>query len=182
MAFLAACRAYKENYDDASLSSWMDRLAQETDSVEEVVSIYDDALAHLSDERRIIDTHLRMAELAWKNLKSPPDAELHYKRALEYEATNKGALDGMVALFESQGKWREVVNVFERRVEQSNDIAPRIEMLRRVARTLDDKAKDVDGSINAYKRILELDGRDGGALRDLAEILEREKRWQQLVN
>lgn len=182
MAFLAACRAWRENWDDAEVARWMDRLAVETDSVDELVTIYDDALGNLTDERRIIDTHLRMAELAWKHLSSPADAELHYKRALEYEATNRGALDGMVALYESQGKWREVVNVFERRVEQSNDVAARIEMLRRVARTLDEKAGDVEASISAYKRILELDGRDAAALRDLAEILERSEKWQQLIN
>ncbi len=183
LAFLAACRAFKEDYDDASLAQWMDRLAIATDSADELVTIYDDALgSNLADERRIIDIHLRMAELAWKHMSSPADAELHYKRALEYEATNKGALDGMVALYESQGKWREVVNVFERRVEQSNDVGARIEMLRRVARTLDEKANDVDAAINAYKRILELDHADAGALRDLADLLEREKRWQQLVN
>jgi golgin subfamily B member 1 len=182
LAFLAACRAFRENYDDGEVADWMDRLALETDSVDEIVTIYDDALGNLTDERRIIDTHLRMADLAWKHLASPADAELHYKRALEYEATNKAALDGMVALYESLGKWREVVNVFERRVEQSNDVQARIEMLRRVARTLDEKAEDVEASINAYKRILELDGADAAALRDLAEILERSQKWQQLIN
>lgn len=181
LAFLTAARAFREHYDDSSLAQWMDRLALDTDSVDELVSIYDDALENLTDETRIIETHLRMAELAWKHLSSPTDAELHYKRALEYQATNKQALDGMVSLFESQGKWREVVTVFERRVEQSNDIPPRIEMLRRIARTLDERAEDVEGAVNAYKRILELDHKDAGALRDLAEILERTERWQPLV-
>ena len=181
LAFLAACRAFRENYDDPALANWMDRLALETDSADELVTIYDDALAQLSDERRIIDVHLRMAELAWKHLGSPNDAEVHYRRALEYDAASRGALDGMVALYESQGRWRDVVNVFERRVEQSTDVASRIEMLRRVARTLDDKAQDIDGAISAYKRILELDGKDAAATRDLAEILERTERWQPLV-
>lgn len=181
LAFLAACRAFRENYDDPSLATWMDRLALATDSADELVTIYDDALAQITDERRIVDLHLRMAELAWKHLASPADAELHFKRALEYDATSQGALDGMVALFESQERWRDVVTMFERRAEQASDAAGRIEMLRRVARTLDDKAHDVEGAIGAYKRILELDGRDPAATRDLAEILERTERWQQLV-
>ncbi|OGQ18383.1 MAG: hypothetical protein A2138_00455 [Deltaproteobacteria bacterium RBG_16_71_12] len=181
LAFLAACRAFREDHDDPALAEWMDRLALATDSVDELVTIYDDALAQLTDERRIVDVHLRMADLAWKHLGSPADAELHYKRALEYDASSQGALDGMVALYESQERWRDVVTMFERRAEQATEVTARIEMLRRVARTLDDKAHDVEGAIGAYKRILELDGRDAAATRDLAEILERNQRWQPLV-
>ena len=181
LAFLTAARAFREDYEDASLAQWMDRLALATDSVDELVTIYDDALEDLASEQRIIETHLRMAELAWQHLSSPADAELHYKRVLEYQVTNKQALDGMVALFESQARWRDVVSILERQVEQSSDIPSRIDLLRRIARTLDARAGDVEGAVNALKRILELDHKDGNALRDLAEILERSELWLQLV-
>lgn len=181
LAFLAAARAFREDWNDAELAAWTERLALETDSVDELISIYDEALGNLTDERRITDTHLRMAELAWKHLAAPADAEKHYRRALDSDPRNSTALDGMVALYQSQGKWREVVQVFERQVEQSEDVGVRIAMLRRVARTLEERAEDVDGSINAYRRILELDGADVAALRDYAALLERAGRWQALI-
>ena len=181
MAFLQACRAFKEDYESRELAHWMDRLALETDSVEDIVEIYDDALGHLADEQRIIETHVRMAELAWKHLASPNDAEVHYKRVLEYDAKNDAALEGLVALYTSLQRHKDVVSIFERRAEQSPDVATKIEWLRRIARTLDKDAGDVDASISAYKRILELDGRDPGALHDLADLLERAERWQHLI-
>ncbi|HEY0881853.1 MAG TPA: tetratricopeptide repeat protein, partial [Archangium sp.] len=181
-AFLAACRAFREDYDDASLAAWMDKLALETDSVDELVTIYDDALESLTNEGRILATHLRMAELAWKHLGSPNDAEVHFKRVLEYDVKNVAALDGLAALFDQLGRYKDVVGIFERRVEQAADVPGRIEWLRRIARVLDQKARDVDGAIAAYKRITELDGTNAQALKELAELLEREARWPALIS
>jgi 8-oxo-dGTP pyrophosphatase MutT (NUDIX family) len=45
----------------------------------------------------------------------------------------------------------------------------RVEWLRRIAKVLDQKARDVDGAISAYRRITELDGTNALALRELAE-------------
>ncbi len=182
LAFLAACRAFRENYDDASLAAWLDKLALETDSVDELVTIYDDALESLTNEGRILATHLRMAELAWKHLGSPNDAEVHFKRVLEYDVKNDTALDGLAALYDQLARPKDVVVIFERRVEQAADVPGRVEWLRRIAKVLDQKARDVDGAISAYKRITELDGTNAQALKELAELLEREQRWPALIN
>jgi golgin subfamily B member 1 len=182
LAFLTACRAFRENYDDADVAGWMDRLAIETDSVDELVTIYDDALESLTNEERILATHLRMAELAWKHLGSPNDAEIHFKRVLEYDARSNAALEGLAALYETLGRHKDTVLVYERRVEQALDVPGRVEWLRRIAKVLDQKARDVDGAISAYRRITELDGTNALALRELAELLEREQRWPALIN
>jgi tetratricopeptide (TPR) repeat protein len=181
LAFLAACRAYREDYDNADLAGWMDKLALETDSVDELVTIYDDALESLSREPRILATHLRMAELAWKHLGSPNDAEIHFKRVLEYDARSSAALEGLAALYESLERPKDVVAIYERRVEQAVDVPGRIDWLRKIAKVLDQKARDVDGAISAYKRITELDGTNAVALKELAELLEREMRWPNLI-
>ncbi|MDP2339711.1 MAG: hypothetical protein Q8O67_02035 [Deltaproteobacteria bacterium] len=182
MAFLSACRAFREDYDDGDLAAWMDKLALETDSVDELVTLYDDALGSVTNEGRILATHLRMAELAWKHLASPADAELHFKRVLEYDARNDRALDGLAGLFESLSKWKDVVSIYERRVEQELDVAGRVEWLRKIAKVLDTKARDVDGAVSAYRRITEIDGQNALALKELGELLEREMRWPALVS
>lgn len=182
LAFLAACRAYREDYDDAELAAWMDRLALETDSVDELVTLYDDALGHLTNEERILATHLRMAELAWKHLGAPADAEIHFRRVLEVDARNEQALDGLASLYESLQRWKDVIGVYERRVDQAVELSSRIDWLRRIARTLDIKARDIEGAISAFKRVTELDGTNATAVKELADLLEREKRWPALVN
>lgn len=181
MAFLAACRAYRENHNDDEVSAWMDRLAVETDSVEELIAVFEDALPHLSDEHRIIAVHLRMAELAWKELGETDDAETHLRRVLEYDAENTGALDQLTALYESMERWWDAVSILERKANASEDVNARIDGLRRIARVLDERAGDIDGAVSAYRRILELDGNNETALRELAELLERNERWSALI-
>lgn len=182
MAFLAACRAFRERFEDREVASWMDRLAVETDSVEELLAIYDDALGHLNDEGLILSTHLRMAELAWEELKEADDAELHLRRVLEYRADDAVALDRLIALYADLERWSDAVAVLERKADLAPDPAARIEILRQIARMLDDKAEDTDAAVAAYKRILDLDAADALALRALSDLLERAERWQQLIS
>jgi tetratricopeptide (TPR) repeat protein len=181
LAFLAACRAFREDYDDAELAGWMDRLALETDSAEELVTIYDDALGQITNEERILATHLRMAEIAWKHLSSPNDAELHFRRVLEVDGGNEPALEGLAALYESLQRWKDMVGVYERRVDRARDLAGRVEWLRRIARLWDSRAGDVESAIATYRRITELDGTNTLVLKELADLLEREQRWTALV-
>lgn len=181
LAFLAACRAFREDWEDADLGAWAERLALETDSIDEMVSIYDDALGNLTDGRRIIDTHVRIAELSWRHLGASADAEVHYRRALDAEPNNQGAFDGLVALLESQQKWPEIVKMFERQLEQAPASESRVALLLRLALILDEKAGDVDGAVRAYGRVLELAPAHAETLRDFAALLERTGRWHELI-
>jgi tetratricopeptide (TPR) repeat protein len=182
LAFLTACRAYREDFDNDDVAAWLDRLAVETDTVDEVLEVYDDALGHISDERRIIETHIRMAELAAKHLDDVEQAELHFRRALEYDARNHTALDKLIAMFESKERTADAVGYLERKAEIVDDTKEKIEIYRRIARTLDERAQDVEGAVAAYKRILELDGTDRVALRELASVYQRAERWQALIS
>jgi tetratricopeptide (TPR) repeat protein len=182
MAFMAACRAYNERVTDRELADWMERLAVDTDAVEEAIEIYDDSLGDLEDEGLIIDTHLRMAKLAWEQLQESDDAETHYKRVLEYDADNLDALQRLVAMYEAQERWQDAVHWLERKAEHADDVATRVEQLREICRVLDERAGDSEGAIKANKRILELDGRDAGALHSLSELYERGEDWQNLIS
>jgi len=181
LAFLTACRAFREDYDDDRIPDWLDRLAIETDTVDEVLEVYDDALGHIGDDRRIVQTHLRMAELAYRQRDDIEQAELHFRRALEYDAKNTEALDRLVAMFEHKGKTGDAIGYLERKAEIVDDNAAKIEIYRRIGRTLHEHADDVEGAVAAFKRILELDGTDRAALRDLAGVYQRAGRWQALI-
>ena len=181
MAFLAACRAYREDFDDTNAAQWMDRLALATDSVEELIAVYDDALEHLQDETRIIDTHLRIAELAWVQLKDSDAAELHLKRVIEHQADHEQALERLSALYIDLSRWPEVVALYERKFDMVSEVSDKHAILRHIAALFENNIEDVDGAVAAYKRMLDLEPGNLHVVREFGEMLERAGRWQTLI-
>jgi tetratricopeptide (TPR) repeat protein len=181
MAFIVACRAYPEDYANDDIAATLDRLAVETDDVDTLVELYDEALGTIHEEARVIRVHLRMAELQHKHLHDPDAAETHLKRVLEYSANHPDAIDRLVALYRSQERWGEAQAYLERKAEAAGEVDGRIQVHLNTARMLDEQARDVDGAVAAYKRALELDGGNLEALKELADLLERAERWQQLI-
>jgi golgin subfamily B member 1 len=181
MAFLAACRAFREDYADGEVGAYMERVGLACDSADEVITVYDDALENLDREPRIIETHLRMAHIASAHIKDMSLAETHLRRALEHNARNEEALDALTSLYESNARWKDLVATYERRAELSSDQGVRIDWLRKAARTLDHRDRNVDGAIAMYRRILELDASEAQANRELVELLQREERFQALI-
>jgi tetratricopeptide (TPR) repeat protein len=181
MAFLAACRAYREDFNDAAVAKWMDRLALATDSVEELIAVYDDALEHLQDETRIIETHLRIAELAWSQLEDADAAELHLKRVLEHQADHEQALERLSALYIELSRWTEVVALHERKFDMVSEVSDKHAILRRIAALFENNIDDVDGAVAAYKRMLDLEPANLHVVREFGEMLERCGRWQTLI-
>lgn len=181
MAFLAACRAYREDFDSLEVARWMDRLALATDSVEELIAVYDDALEHLQDESRIIDTHLRISELAWEELKDADAAEIHLRRVLEHQADHEGALERLSALYAELGRWPEVISLHERKFDMVSSVSDKHEILRHIAALFESNIGDVDGAVAAYKRMLDLEPANLQVIREFGEMLERAGRWQTLI-
>ncbi|MCP4502837.1 MAG: hypothetical protein GY822_23100 [Deltaproteobacteria bacterium] len=181
MAFLTACTAFQEDVNNDEIRGWLDRLAIDTDNADTAIDLFEDALPNLQGDERIIGVHLRMAELAWEQLTDLSQSEKHLLRVLEYDANNDDALEMLIALYEHEERWWDAVGILERKAGASADAQGRVEALRRVARMLDGKANDIDGAVNAYRRILELDGKDFVVLQDLAELLERTERFQPLI-
>jgi|GEM_PF-1329569 len=181
MAFITACTAFQEDVNNDDIRGWVDRLAVETGDADTAIDLFEDALPNLIGDDRIIAVHLRMAELAWEQLNDLSQSETHLMRVLEYDANNEDALEMLITLYEHEERWWDAVSIMERKVNAATDVQLRIEVLRRVARLLDAKANDIDGAVNAYRRILELDGNDFIALQDFAELLERHERFQPLI-
>ncbi|MFZ9889426.1 MAG: tetratricopeptide repeat protein, partial [Myxococcota bacterium] len=149
--------------------------------MEEVLEIYDEARGEIDEEQLVIGIHLRMAELSWEYLREADKADTHFRRVLEYDARNEAAFAGLVRLYEAQERWQDAVSVLQQRARMAGDEGATLRQLRETARILDERAGDLDGAIEAYRRILEMADQDAEALRGLANLYERREEWQSLI-
>jgi tetratricopeptide (TPR) repeat protein len=180
MSFLAWCRALGEAPGDAEALQQAERLAEETEALDELAAV----LEQVSDESRGMvkaKLLLRLGRLRDERLDDADGAEAAYRRALEADPASPEALEALTQLFKRRGRIRELVITLEQKLEAAAGLDEKKAMLVEVARIYDGEMKDVEEAITALRRALELDGADAPALEALSTIYRREQRWQELV-
>lgn len=182
MAFLAVCRAYREDYSKSDVAQWMDKLAVETDATEELMLIYDDALGFIDEEQMIISIHLRMAALAMGELDDLETAETHFLRVLEYQAAQVDALDGLIRIYETMQNWSRASELFRQKADATADVEQKITVLRAQALMLDERANEPESALQVFRLITDIDPANLETLQSMAEILERVAKWEALID
>lgn len=181
LAFLAACRAFREDVLDRECGQWMERLAVDTDSIEELLDVYEDEVQRVSDEVRAIEIHLRMADLAANRLSDGDGAEEHLNRVFEYDAVNKEALEQLFRLYEQGERWEDVVSVLDRKAELAEDLDSKKSLLFTIGQVYEDHLDRPQEAIESYKRVMDLDSVDRRALNNLARLYDELGKDQALI-
>lgn len=181
LAFLAACRAFRENPMERSLAVTMERLALDTDSAEELVVVLEDAVSEIQDTTRAVEVYLKMAELCAEQLGDADQAEKHLNIIFDLDAQNAGALTALEKLYTVSLRWPDVIRVMERRFAALDDDEQKTNLLFRMAGVWEERLTDKAEAINTFRRVLELDGREPRAVQALTRLYEETGRWQALI-
>ena len=181
LAFLAACRAFRENPVDRSLCNTLERLALETESAEEMVAVLEDTVARVDDTNVAIEIYLKMAEMCAEHTGEPDEAEAHLNLIFDLDAQHQGALNALEKLYTNQNRFADVIRVMERRYGTLDDEELKKQLLYRIAGIWEEKLEDPAEAINTFKRVLELDGKDARAVQGLTRLYEETGRWQALI-
>lgn len=180
MSFLAWCRALAEAPGDPEALQEAERLAEETEALEELAAV----LEQVSDDARGMPKAkllLRLGRLRDERLDDADGAEAAYRRALEADPASPEALEALTQLFKRRGRIRDLVITLEQKLEAAAGLDEKKATLVEVARIYDGDMNDVEEAITALRRVLELDGADATALEALSTIYRREQRWQDLA-
>ncbi len=180
MAFLSWCRALAEAPGDAEALAAAERLAAETEAIDELTAV----LEQVADEARgMVKARLllRLGKLHDEMLDDADGAENVYRRALEADPASPEALEALTQLFKRRGRVRDLVITLEQKLEAAAGLDEKKATLLEVAKLYDGEMKDVEEAVTALRRVLELDGADASALEQLSAIFRREQRWQDLA-
>jgi cellulose synthase operon protein C len=177
-AFEAAVRAGPDHLPSIQA---LGRLYAEHDRSEDLARLHAHEAEHAPEPERRAAAHVRAAEVLEHVLGQPEHAMEHHSRALAAVPGHAPAFKSLVRLLSHAGRWRELVDVYERAVEESDDQALALAHLFKVASLYEDALGDHAQAAHVYRRILEIDSHDMRAIHALQRTTERAGRWREHV-
>ncbi|WP_437903789.1 tetratricopeptide repeat protein [Sorangium sp. So ce327] len=158
----------------------LDRLFAEADRVAERCDVLDTLAAIETDPAARREALGELARLASSRLGDEARAIAAYSARLVDDRQDLAALDGLAALLEEGGRYRELTVVLERRAAVRGGAGGRRD-LGRVARLFERELGDADEAIATWRRIREELAPDPESGDALAALYTRAERWGDLV-
>ena len=202
LTFQWAARAYELRPTDEALRTQLEAATASSDNWDELTRIFERRIAGVpvsgedsetsgdiavkAVRRAERDEQLlllgKLAVIARDNLSKPDDAQRYFRRIIELDPTNEGAMTALESIYTSTRRWDDLSEVYRRRLDVAPDDAARLATLRGLARLQETQLKDLDAAVETYDKILALEPEDLRTLDALAEILRGRGEWQRLAD
>lgn len=180
-AFFTMIKAAQVNPKDDSplLESW--RLAQDTGNWE----IYVQSLTEVADsmlEETRLEHLLRFGEILLNNVGDPESSIKHFTTALELSEENETALVALTGIYDSLGRFEELVSILERRVEVTPDYLEKIQFQFRIGELLEGNLHNDEGALKAYAKVLGDDETHIPTIRAMLKLNEKLGLWEGMLS
>ncbi|MGB0679913.1 MAG: tetratricopeptide repeat protein, partial [Polyangiales bacterium] len=137
---------------------------------------------HSEQAERRAAAHTRIAEIYESNLQDAEQAMEHHSRALSILPGYAPAFKALSRLYSEAGKWRALVELFERAVGHESHKTRAISFLFKIGSIYEDALQEYGQAAHAYRRILTLDANNLGAMQAWQRSTERGGRYLELVD
>jgi tetratricopeptide (TPR) repeat protein len=166
----------------ASLRAIADIRRRQGDATELVSALHQlvDRAAALLEAPELKEIFRELGKTYGQTLQQPYDAADAWRRLLDV-GPDFEAMDALEAIYRSEEKWTDVIDVKMRRADALEAPEDRIEELRSVAALWRDRVGDPDGARTAYEKILETDPTHDEAFLELEKLHIAANRWEPLV-
>ena len=179
-AFAVLASALRDDPALAETRDEIERIAGNSGADRDLVALYGELAEALSDAMLARDYWLRMAALDDRLGEIDEAAQAYYK-VLQIDGGDVEALAALEQLFTRTERWRELIGVVERRIEQTNDAKDREALYGTMAQIYDERLGRPEDAVAAYKKVLELDPGSERALKALDELFTGQKMWSELA-
>jgi len=138
---------------------------------------------HTEDAVEKVQMLHQLAELYEIQLEDPPKAFGALARALPFDVSHEDTLGSLERLAEQTAAWREVASRYDAEVEGRREEAPEqiVHLAKRSAIIHEIQLDDVDGAIERYQLVVDIDPADVAAIEALDRLYEQTERWDELA-
>jgi tetratricopeptide (TPR) repeat protein len=180
LAFLAACKAFRDDPADPAVRAELERLAEASEHHEELAAIYEDEMERLPPAGAAA-VCLRLGELYEEKLGGPSEAAGFFRRALALDpGTSAATLPALERLYARLEKWGELADVLEARAQAAAG-AERVAILHRLGQLCADRLDAVDRAAQAWEEAVAADPRAVPSLRALEALYDEAGRKEDLL-
>jgi len=146
-----------------------------------LVSVFDVEIAAAEDPKQKAARMYKAAEVLEERLGRQEDAISRYNACLTFQPGYLPAQKALSRLYERQGRYAELVSMYEQDLLQTADRDQLIITLNKMAVIYEDRLSDLDHAIECMKRILDLASDHLPTIRNLARLYERAGRYRELI-
>jgi golgin subfamily B member 1 len=173
-------RAHAENHEDEEIRQQIERLAGEIAGWNQLVEAYGASLPKFERKVDALPLMLVMARVIEQEQGDVDRALDMNRQILEIEEGNEQALNALERLYLGKGRFEELLDIYQRKLELTHDADERIAIQTKIGQLYEDEVKDDDRAIAAYLGIIDAAGDEPAALRSLDRVYLRNARWSDL--
>ena len=181
-AFDAFLEAFKTDPTQEIIREDVARLAEATNGWDEGIAAYREAIEGATDPDVATDLRLQLGRLL-AQVEKIDEAIEQYRAVYDARGDNLEAIEALETLYRQTEKYRELLDIYERRMELEEDPEVRRQLAYGRASLWESELADANNAIDAYQRILDEWGDDeSDAYAALDRLYEAEERWADLAS
>ncbi|HEX2570588.1 MAG TPA: tetratricopeptide repeat protein [Polyangia bacterium] len=185
-AFDAYSRCFQEDPASDAARVELERIAGTDGRWEALVGLYEGALSPdvavpltSSLSRELL---LKIADIYDEKLQRSDSAVENYRRVLSIEPDDVTALVALERLYTRQEQWAELLEIYRKKVELTDDREERERLYFQIAYLWEEALQNIDEAIATYKEVLGQDDGNLKALRALDRLYQTKKAWHELAD
>ncbi len=159
----------------------VERLAEELNGWDRLVSTFESAIEAVSDPFQAIPIRLSYGQTLVQ-LDRVDEAIAQFEEIYRHESDNAAAIAALGELYLQTERFQELLEIYERRMELEEDPDARLSVAYRRARLFADALQDAERATGAFESIIDEYGVDqADACQALEGLYESESRWTDLA-
>lgn len=170
---------------DSQAAVDMERAAKVTGEWGQVEAAYKTAVAQATDQgdaALAVDLRLRLGRVLVDELKQVDEALAVYRAVYDADSENETALAALEGLYRATGRFEDLLGVYEKRRDLSNDAGEKKQINYEIAKLYETELKNLDRAIETYDTVLEDEPADSRALAALDVLYRQLERWEPYVD
>ncbi|MFN0247015.1 MAG: hypothetical protein ACKV2T_08905 [Kofleriaceae bacterium] len=180
--FQEAAAAVKHSPHAVSAWEEVEGLAADLDKPDDIVALYNDALAGKVEPQVAEMIGERAGGFCDEWFGDDPSVlEKILVRVTSLAPSSDTALQRLSVIYTVAERWADALGLYDRAVESTKDRSRRVRLLREAAQLAKDVANQPDKAIGYYKLLLPLTPDDAQVSQGLERLLERHERWADLI-